>query len=86
MLYAEIENNSLKKKKKIKKGFKLFKNFCCYKPTEDNNNPIITFINQSYEFLKNQERNEISFNCINYNDNNAMYATGMFKKVFFKVI
>ena len=43
-------------------------------------------INQSYEFLKNQERNEISFNCINYNDNNAMYATGMFKKVFFKVI
>lgn len=82
----------LKEKEKRRKGLENYiqimksikeNKYYCYKPTEEYNNYAISFIKESKKFLKNQERNLISNHCIKY-DNNALYAEGIYKKIFIK--
>ena len=55
----------------------------CYKPNQNNNNGIISFIKEAENYLKNIERQAISEFCIT-KDKNALYATGIYKDIFLK--
>lgn len=94
----EIYTNKMEKQKFLKnkeekrKGYENYikivnsikeNNYYCYKPNQDNNNYIISFINDSKKFLKNQERNLLSNYCLKY-DNSGLYAIGSYKKIFLK--